>query len=42
VDFQRKEATVTVVADQYDSKALLEALDKEGFQGTVEREGGGS
>jgi hypothetical protein len=42
VDLQHKEATVTVVADQYDSQALLEALDKEGFQGKVEKEGGGS
>ena len=41
-DFSRKEATVTVIADQYDSKPLLEALEKEGFQAKVEKEGGGS
>jgi hypothetical protein len=42
VDFQHKQVTVTAVADQYDSKALLDALEKEGFEGKVEKEGGGS
>jgi hypothetical protein len=42
VDFSRKLATVTVAADQYDAKALLEALHKEGFEGKVEKEEGGS
>jgi hypothetical protein len=42
VDFDRKQATVTAVADRYDEKALLTALEKEGFQGTVVIEGGKS
>ena len=42
VDFSHKQATVTVAADQYDAKALLEALQKEGFEGKVEKEEGGS
>jgi hypothetical protein len=33
VDFNRQQATVTVLADKYDRKALLQALAKEGFQG---------
>jgi hypothetical protein len=33
---------VTVVADQYDPKALLKALEKEGYQGKVVMEGGRS
>jgi hypothetical protein len=39
VDFNRKQAVVTVVADQYDQKALLEALEKEGYGGNVVKEG---
>jgi hypothetical protein len=42
VNFDRKQATVTAVADQYDQKALLKALEKEGFQGKVVKKGGGS
>jgi hypothetical protein len=41
VDFKRQQAVVTVVADRYDPKALLEALEKEGFQGKVVKEGAG-
>jgi hypothetical protein len=42
VDFDRKEAVLSVVADQYDPKALLNALEKEGFQGKVVKGGAGS
>jgi hypothetical protein len=42
VDFESKQAVVTVVVDQYDPKALLKALEKDGFQGKVVKEGGGS
>ncbi len=35
VDFGSKQAVVTVVADKCDEKALLKALDKEGFKGEV-------
>jgi copper chaperone CopZ len=42
VDFNRQQATVTVVADQYDQKALLKALEKEGYQGKVVMESGQS
>ena len=41
VDFDRKQATVTAVADQYDQMALLKALEKEGYKGKVVKEGGG-
>jgi hypothetical protein len=42
VDFNRQQATVTAVADQYDAKALVKALEKEGYQVKVVKEGGGS
>lgn len=35
VDFGNKRAVVTVVADKCDEKALLKALEKEGYQGKV-------
>jgi hypothetical protein len=35
VDFRRQQVTVTAVADQYDERALLKALEKEGYQGEV-------
>ena len=41
MDFDRKQATVTAVADQYDQMALLKALEKEGYKGKVVKEGGG-
>jgi hypothetical protein len=39
VDFDRKQATVTAVADKYDEKTLITALEKKGFQGKVVKEG---
>ncbi len=39
VDFDSKQAVVAVVADKYDPKALLKALEKEGYQGKVVKEG---
>lgn len=42
MDFNRQQATVTAVANQYDRAALLKALEKEGFQGKVVKEGDGS
>ena len=41
MNFDRKQATVTAVADQYDQKALLKALEKEGYEAKVVKEGGG-
>ncbi len=39
VDFGNKQAVVTVVADKCDEKALLKALDKQGYEGKVMKEG---
>jgi hypothetical protein len=41
VDFSRKQATITAVADRYDEKALLKALEREGYEGKVVKDGGG-
>jgi hypothetical protein len=35
VDFATKQAVVTADADQYDERALLQALEKAGFGGKV-------
>jgi hypothetical protein len=41
VDFDRQQAVVTVVADQYDRQALLKALEKQGYGTKVVKEGDG-
>ena len=35
VDFGRKQATVTVISDQYDRRAILQVLEKEGYKAQV-------
>lgn len=35
VDFDRKQATFTAETAQYDEAAIIAALEKEGFGGTV-------
>lgn len=35
VDFDQQQATVTVVAAQYDEKSLLRVLEKEGYRAKV-------
>ncbi len=40
VDFSRKEAVVTAVAKQFDEKAILKALKKEGYEGEMVKEKG--
>jgi len=42
VDFNRQQATVTAVAEQYDEEGLLKALEREGYHGKVVKEGGES
>jgi hypothetical protein len=41
VDFNRQQATVTALADQYNRAALLKALDKEGYKAKVVKESSG-
>ncbi|MCI0456315.1 MAG: hypothetical protein L0Z62_04985 [Gemmataceae bacterium] len=35
IDFPQQQATVTVLADQYDRDALMRALQQDGFGGRV-------
>lgn len=39
MDFQRRQAVVTVVNAQYDEQALLQALERRGYHGQVVKEG---
>jgi hypothetical protein len=41
VDFPKQQAYVTVVAHEYDQKALIKALEKEGFQAKVLKDSAG-
>ncbi|MEX2121657.1 MAG: heavy-metal-associated domain-containing protein [Pirellulales bacterium] len=39
VDLSKEQAVVTVVSDQYDEQALLDALKKAGYGGTEVKSG---
>ena len=39
IDYDRKQAIVTVLADKYDGDALVKALEKGGFAGKLMDEG---
>jgi len=38
VDFDRKRVTITADAGKYDEKAIIKALEKEGFKSEVAKE----
>jgi hypothetical protein len=38
VNFPKQQASITVVVHEYDQKALMKALEKEGFQAKVLKE----